>query len=856
LDSQHHKEIIMRRLEDDIEDVTTLNDLRVSAKHMLAQGKMALAGIDNLPPRDGWDGSRGPIETAMLLGVQHQAKLATSPTLKQQICEIRLTGDLLTEDRERIPVMLAARVMQTLVASADDAFSTLSLLCYYRIVRELYVADSPDWSAGGARAGIGGEATAYVTSDCVRAVLAFVQSLRQTATYFHSTHRMCQRKAKLERMTGFEEWRDVEIERMGLAWYAATSRRAAEISLNISDTEPPGDIDLNYLQRYIDDLAAEAGEKIITAGLNFEDALTEIDQSRKEEQASTGDDLRRLRLMRSESAHRIARETVEQAVRRAVEAWELCRNPAEVIGNLQKIGHLFDAITHDVEKVLAPTTRFIATILDRELTLAGSTTKPVWDARELAFAAATYGALTSWREDERLIRACHLLSEAISEDGHFPVGRPYHSTPDGRRWHTLHFEVFRSFAELLEHVDVPVQPKVVRRMLHLFDTLRHPVEAEGNRRGWGWYLEHPPIPRRPILFVSVLAVLALEQIVVMLNSKINKVVLGHFNVKEPALLPTVPDLDMLLYPDFGRRLAPSHVFMEDAQLSAQSVGITLQQMRAHLWGLKLPEKYATPAFCGVFYGPPGTGKTTLLEALAKTSNVPLVELSPSDIAVAGQEAIESRARAIFQALSMLTKVVIIFDEFEPVLLSRTRSKQEGEREERSIFTFLTPGMLPKLTRLHQTAEEQRVVYYLVTNHYAKLDDAAIREGRFDHHIGIYNPDPLSRAGAFRFKLLEALEGLSPKQKQAFEAVVRASSGVSAVRLSKRWFKTASGDDASPSPWTSVCNGAEWDPPKATLPHVDNFSPPEEQWLAVWESDVQDETRSLEDIVKKPRRTWR
>jgi hypothetical protein len=345
----------------------------------------------------------------------------------------------------------------------------------------------------------------------------------------------------------------------------------------------------------------------------------------------------------------------------------------------------------------------------------------------------------------------------------------------------------------------------------------------------------------------------LDKLVLMLDSKINKVVLRHFSVKEPAMLPTVPDLDTLLYSDFGRRLAPAQVFGDETLHPAQSVGITLQQMRAHLLGLRLPERYAAPAFCGVFYGPPGTGKTTLLEALAKTSRVPLVELSPSDIAVAGQEAIESRARAIFQALSMLTKVVIIFDEFEPVLLSRRRNNNGGTNEERSIFTFLTPGMLPKLTRLHQAAEEQRIVYYLVTNHYEKLDDAAIREGRFDRHIGIYNPDPLSRAGAFRFRLLDVVAELSDAQKKAFETVIRASVGISPVRLAKKWFRK---DDVVPGPWESVCDGAEWDPPRARLPPVESSSHPEEQWLAVWESDAQDDSRELEEVLKKPRRTWR
>jgi hypothetical protein len=224
-----------------------------------------------------------------------------------------------------------------------------------------------------------------------------------------------------------------------------------------------------------------------------------------------------------------------------------------------------------------------------------------------------------------------------------------------------------------------------------------------------------------------------------------------------------------------------------------------------------------------------------------------VELSPSDIAVAGQEAIESRARAIFRALAMLTKVVIIFDEFEPVLLSR-KAREEDRAEERNIFTFLTPGMLPKLTRLHEAAEQQGVVYYLVTNHLEKLDEAAIREGRFDQQIGIYPPDPLSRAGAFQFALSRHVPKMSGTQRRRFNQVIRSSSGLPPHRLALKWFRPPRAGQPS-NAWSFVVEKQAWDVPDTDLREPSANSPAEHRWLFKWEAAVREGKQDTERVIR-------
>ena len=176
----------------------------------------------------------------------------------------------------------------------------------------------------------------------------------------------------------------------------------------------------------------------------------------------------------------------------------------------------------------------------------------------------------------------------------------------------------------------------------------------------------------------------------------------------------------------------------------ESVAVTLQRMRAHVTRVPIPNTAGDRPFSLVLHGPPGTGKTTLVEALAKSCGVAFVQVTPSDIVLGGEEEVERRANAVFEALTLLTRVVILFDEFDPVLWRRDPT----DSTPRSVFTFLTPGMLPKLKDLHRLAERRCCAYALVTNLIGSLDEAAVRDGRFDKKVGVYPPDALSRTGRF------------------------------------------------------------------------------------------------------------
>jgi SpoVK/Ycf46/Vps4 family AAA+-type ATPase len=71
-------------------------------------------------------------------------------------------------------------------------------------------------------------------------------------------------------------------------------------------------------------------------------------------------------------------------------------------------------------------------------------------------------------------------------------------------------------------------------------------------------------------------------------------------------------------------------------------------------------------------------------------------------------------------------------------------------------------MLPKLKELNIAASRRRTVYCLITNHNGALDSAALRAGRFDHKIGIFPPDALSRLSL----ALRAISKYSPPETRA------------------------------------------------------------------------------------------
>lgn len=837
-------------LKDALDVLHELHELRTRAKELREQGRTALKQVKVLEVptvegplteeeqqaldrlrHDHWISSGNNVEVGLLVKVQNHKDLSedeaendsaeASPRLRDALLAVELNklfpkdiekdGDEERGDR-RLPVLVAARTMQALVGRSKTVFSRATLHCYYRIVRELYLAAPPDWTIGAARAGQNGTTSAFVTGECIRAVFGFENALRRTASFLRQTHRLLGRYELLKEMAhvldgpgknsstrsnhnkrspvvnanqqnSMDLWADRAIERMWFDWHISTNARDGNIALNLVDgffAHTSQRVDMQLVGQYLAGLTdrletavCDAKEQIDIVHQNVVDFRKKQKRALRKHGKAAADKTPTQLLAeersardfdRAESAHKFAARLIEKAATEAKTAADFIDKAKQEDKALDKIlkalEKQFSRMADDLHRVLEPSRRYIRTVLHREV---ASTAFGRFDAGELVFAAASYGAITAWKPSELLSRACDLLVEALPESGRLPTTRPFHSTLKGHRMLPIGCEMTRSLAQLLQRNNYEFEPKLVRRMLNIFEekiiTLE-PLDQNAQVKRAGWNFDGSPHPNRPCVWVTAVSVLAIDRIVRMLNDRINSIVFKYFEVIRPEKPHSSLTLNDLIYSDFA--------FSEYYHPSQRSIGLRLEQMRAHVMRVTLPEVYKDAkgqkerVFSAIFYGPPGTGKTTLVEALALSGNVPLIRLSPSDLVVQGPAAIEGRARYVFEALSMLTQVVIILDEFEEVVGKRTPTGVENREK---IFDFLKTGMLPKLIKLNDAASKQAFVYCLATNYLAKIEPAAMRRGRFDFKLPVYDPDALSRAGTLLYRLCRVERKLKEHNKR-------------------------------------------------------------------------------------------
>jgi hypothetical protein len=664
-------------------------------------------------------------------------------------------------------VLRSATAMSALAASPDSAFSKPVMYFLYCIVREIYHAQPPDWSVGGAGAGGGAASNGFVTWRCVRAIKDFKQALTQTARLIreirtliasneqfraaYSGSSKVTRPAPLQ--APLRAWEEVDATRLAQSFLTAANTLNDNIALQMKSLASLDGGDGSIGERlapFVNGIRAELKAEIDDHQRVFTEAADLLDEYRCVENDRGKTDRGVLFAnRRSETAHTLALLTVKDAAEYAAKAARCFRATGPAVAELEDVAETFDTAARHFDELLDTVKAHVSRVLDTQLAAAALPGPGFgWDASEMAFSAAAYAEVSQWPE-QRVGRAAQHLLALMDESGGFPRGRPIHTSEEGHSVHAFNSDVLHALALVLEKTpEVEFQAAHAERMLAYFR------DAQTKR---GTYLtkdSHGPQSRRQ----TASAALALAAINCMLDERINALVFRHFSVKRPDQIK-IPGLRDLFYSDYGLAhfSGTAEARAHPAVSRKQSVAVLLERMRAHVRGVGDP---AARSFSLVLHGPPGTGKTTLVESLAKSSEVPLVEVTPSDIVVGGAEAVERRARAVFTALSLLTRAVILFDEFDPVILRRN-----PEDKNPSVFSFLTPGMLPKLKTLHDRAERRSVCYVLVTNLVAKLDEAAIRGGRFDDRVGLYPPDLLSRIG----RLYRAVEKFAEERRRHAKA---------------------------------------------------------------------------------------
>lgn len=135
----------------------------------------------------------------------------------------------------------------------------------------------------------------------------------------------------------------------------------------------------------------------------------------------------------------------------------------------------------------------------------------------------------------------------------------------------------------------------------------------------------------------------------------------------------------------------------------------------------------------LLFGPPGTSKTSIVKALAQMLGWPLIIIEPSHFLSKGLEKIYSEADSVFEDLSDLSGVIVLFDEMDALV--RTREGNVGGSLD-VTSRFLTTSMLPKLARLH---DDGQIIFFMATNYQAQFDPAIKRPGRFDMLLCMWPP---------------------------------------------------------------------------------------------------------------------
>lgn len=680
-------------------------------------------------------------------------------------------------DGSHLTYLDAAYALDALASAPEAVLAPVTMYFYYGVIRELYYPTPPLWIVGGARAGEGGRPTAFVTSQFVRAILSFSRMLHRSSVYFGALCDMQMPK------TGHADWDNQEAKRRALSLYTSLAQRSWNLAVNIGRPAPA-------TLAATDIVAFEAAVRhdlikgLAQAVNDFEAARKAVEDYRTVEKAAAAGRGKTHLIDRSEGAHAVAFRALSNAVDRAREATKVFAgenadgttplNDSErqrFAKQLAEIEQQFQETADSVKKLIRPALDYLSNVLDTQLALASADSGTGnFEPIEMASAAATLGAAGDEWADERLMRAARFLGGAMGRDG-FSISQPFHTAGGSSYYQAAQQHVIAAYAQILEHVQTELAPAVLTRITRYFDQTSQPIDAE--RRAWRWVHVNPNSSFSPLQ--TAIATIALDRLCRMLDRRINLLILHHFNEKKPGL-----KLDDLFYPDYGLAIA----LEQKGKDERMPIAVALERMRAHIAGVSLAPPYSKRFYSAIFHGPPGTGKTTLMEALALSASVPLIEVTPSDIVVRGSDQIEARASAVLRALSFLTEAVVIFDEFDPVLKTR-----EGDQGPQSIFTFLTASMLPKLKTLYEAAKERRVAFALATNELEKLDPAAIRGGRFDAHIGVYPPDALSRFGRLLNEIrLHMKEGGKKPTPARFEIAVRKTAGASMQDIGKPgWF---------------------------------------------------------------------
>ncbi|XP_062617064.1 ATPase family gene 2 protein homolog B-like [Saccostrea cucullata] len=185
--------------------------------------------------------------------------------------------------------------------------------------------------------------------------------------------------------------------------------------------------------------------------------------------------------------------------------------------------------------------------------------------------------------------------------------------------------------------------------------------------------------------------------------------------------------------------------------------VKLKIQQAVEWPIKHPEAFrrmGLPSPRGVLlYGPPGCCKTTLVKAVATSSNATFLSISGAQLFSPFVGDSEKLISEVFQRARAGAPSLIFLDEIDSIIGKRSDGTSQRGVQERVLSTLLNEmdgiGIrLDEKTDSLQTGEDgsvidlanKSVLVVAATNRQDMLDEALTRPGRFDRSVFVPPPD--------------------------------------------------------------------------------------------------------------------
>ena len=170
-------------------------------------------------------------------------------------------------------------------------------------------------------------------------------------------------------------------------------------------------------------------------------------------------------------------------------------------------------------------------------------------------------------------------------------------------------------------------------------------------------------------------------------------------------------------------------------------------------------------------GPPGTGKTLLAKALAGEANCAYIATSGSDFSNKWYGESVKNVRALFELARKNAPCIIFIDEADGLGKRSTEDSGGPQNEQNKTINAI-------LTEMDGFGSAEGIIVLAATNHPELLDEAMLREGRFDRKVTVKLPTIHEREALFKHYAKKT----TVREDVDLSALARRSTGMSPAAI--------------------------------------------------------------------------